>query len=326
MIYNSLSEISDNFDLFLFDAYGVFWEGNGFYENSRETMQNLINQGKTVVVISNSSALSADNMKKYERQGLHYGKEYNFLISSGDLLRKSLLEKSLKFSSCPNPKKYYVIGQPHIKAFSNTDYEQVETLDEADFVYCGVPFIFEEQYKKYPELRDKFLPFKTAESDKPVVWNSLTAEPFEEIVNEVIKSKLPAVNANPDYVAKEGHPLVPDLPSQFVIRNGTIAEMLRQAGAEVLEFGKPHKNIYEYAFEILQNNGIKINKARTCMIGDTVRTDIKGAINIGVAPILCVETGVTAEEISRGNSLENICHKENIALEEIIQIKSVGGK
>ena len=129
MIYNNLIEISNNFDLFLFDAYGVFWEGSGFYANNRETMRELIAQGKTVAIISNSSALSADNIKSYEKRGLHQGADYDFLITSGDLLRKALLEKSLKFNSCKNPHKYFVIGQPHIKAFADTDYEQVKTLE-----------------------------------------------------------------------------------------------------------------------------------------------------------------------------------------------------
>lgn len=326
MIYNNLTEISNNFDLFLFDAYGVFYEGTGFYENSRETMRNLLEQGKTVAIISNTSALSTDNMEKYRKRGLHYGSDYNFLITSGDLLRKSLLEKNIKFASCENPRKYYVIGEPHKKAFADTDYEQVKTLDEADFVYCGVPYIYEKDLEKYPSLREQFLPFISATNEHGIIYNTLTAEPYEDIVNQVLQKGLPALNSNPDFTAKEGHPLVPDLPAKFVVRNGTIAEMLRQGGGEVLEFGKPHTNIYDYAFDILQSQGIKINKARTCMIGDTVRTDIKGAVNAGVAPILCVETGVTAEEISRGNTLENLCTKENIALEQVIQIKSVGGK
>ncbi len=325
-MYNSLAEINDNYDLFLFDAYGVFWEGSGFYQNSRETMRELVNKGKNVVIISNTTALCADMVKSYEKRGISYGKDYNFFISSGDLLRKSLKEKSLAFVNNKNPKKYFVIGQPHSKAFADTDYEEVKTIDEADFVYCGIPFVFAEDIAKYPHLVSQFLPAKNDATGNITIWDTLTAEPFEDIVNQAIKSGLPALNANPDFTAKEGHPLVPELPAQFVVRNGTIAEMLRKGGAEVLEFGKPHKNIYDYAFNLLQNAGIKIDKSRTCMIGDTIRTDIKGAINIGIAPILCVETGVTAEEISRGNTLENLCKKENIALEQVIQIKSVGGK
>jgi ribonucleotide monophosphatase NagD (HAD superfamily) len=61
------------------------------------------------------------------------------------------------------------------------------------------------------------------------------------------------------------------------------------------------------------------------MIGDTVRTDIKGGINAGIAPILCVETGVTAEAISGGQTVESLCAKENIDVKQVIQIKSVGG-
>lgn len=326
MIYNGLDDISEKFDLFLFDAYGVFWEGGGFYENSRETMRKLVEQGKTVAVISNTSALCDDMLKSYERRGLHYGQDYTFFVSSGDLLRKTLLEKSLSFSSCPHPRKYFVIGQPHNKAFAGTGYIRVNTLEEADFVYCGVPYIFAEQYAKYPQLHDKFLPHVADENGNIVIWDSLTIEPYEEVISKVAEAKKPALNANPDFTAKEGHPLVPELPAMFMVRNGTLAEMLRNREVEVLEFGKPHTNIYDFAFNLLKAQGVEINKAKTCMIGDTVRTDIKGAVNAGITPILCVETGVTAEEISIGNTLENLCNSEKIALEQIIQIKSVGGK
>lgn len=326
MLYNGVKDISDNFDLFLFDAYGVFWEGNGFYENSRETMRELVNQGKTVAIISNTTALFDDMIKSYEKRGISYKKDYNFFISSGDLLRKLLLEKAISFSSCKNPRRYFVIGQPHKKAFEGTDYEQVDELSKADFVYCGVPFVYKNDIEKYPQLKDKFLKVKSFESSADEIWDTLVKEPFEDIVQKVIKSGVPVLNANPDFTAKEGHPLMPERQAEFVIRNGTIAEMLRQGGAEVLELGKPHKNIYDFAFKILENIGIEINKRRTCMIGDTIRTDIKGAVNVGISPILCVETGVTAEEISRGNTLENLCIKEKIALEQIIKIKSVGGR
>ena len=326
MIYNGLSEISDKFDLFLFDAYGVFWEGNGFYENSRETMRNLVEQGKTVVVISNTTALHDDITESYAKRGIYLGKDYNFFFSSGDLLKKTLSEGKLQFSTITNPRKYFVIGKPHAKAFADSVYEQVQNLDEADFVYCGVPFLFKKDVKKYSEFKHLFLPVKNGESENVEVWDTLTAEPFVDVVNRVLQKKLPVLNANPDFTAKEGHPLVPDLPAAFVVRNGTIAEMLRKGGAEVLEFGKPHKNIYDFVFDNLKKAGININKSKTCMIGDTVRTDIKGAANAGIVPVLCIKTGVTAEEIKRGNNLENICNKENVAIEQIIQIKSVGGK
>ena len=68
------------------------------------------------------------------------------------------------------------------------------------------------------------------------------------------------------------------------------------------------------------------DKAKICMIGDTVRTDIKGAVNSGVVPVLCVQTGVTALELSKGNTVKNLCESENIDVQQIIEINSVGGE
>ncbi|MBR1825769.1 MAG: HAD hydrolase-like protein [Alphaproteobacteria bacterium] len=325
MIYNSLKDISDRFDLFLFDAYGVFWEGSGFYKNSVETMRTLAAQGKTVVVISNSTQMHENLMTSYGKRGMIAGTDYNFLLSSGDLLRHHLLKGNIAFKNKPQPKKYFVIGQSHSTAFADTPYRQVSNMQDADFIYCGVPFLYEEDVKKYPQYQDLYYPVKSRESDSRRVWDTLTAEPFVEIVEKAVKLNLPVLNANPDFTAKEGHPLMPDSPSVFVVRNGTIAEMFRQRGAEVTEYGKPHTNIYDYTFNLLHKHGIKIDKSRTCMIGDTVRTDIKGGINAEIAPILCVETGVTAEEISKGKTVKNLCLEQNIDVEQIIQIKSVGG-
>lgn len=326
MIYNGLMDVSDKFDLFLFDAYGVFWEGNGFYENSRETMEQLVKDGKTVVIISNTTMLHDDIVASYMKRGLLPERDYNYIMTSGDLLRSRLLKGNIQFKCCLNPLKYYVIGLPHKKAFENSKYIQVANLQDADFVYCGVPFLFENDVAEYPQYKDQYWPVKKNESGDVEMWDTLTAEPFKKIIDDAVKMQKPVLNANPDFTAKEGHPLVPESSAVFVVRNGMIAEMFRNRGAEVVEFGKPHKNIYDYAFDILNKKGIEINKSRTCMIGDTVRTDVKGGINAGVVPVLCVETGVTHEEILNGNSVESLCKSENIDVNRIIQIKSVGGK
>lgn len=326
MIYNGLSDIADKFDTFLFDAYGVFWEGNDFYLNSREVMAELIKKGKTVVVISNSSSLGADVAQRYAQRGLLEKTHYNLLITSGDLLRHHLLAGDISFASCEHPQKYYVIGQPHHKAFANTKYIAVDCPQKADFVYCSVPYMYKKDVAAYPQYKAQYWPVKLDESGEVCCWDTLTEAPFVEIVEKIVRLKLPILNANPDFIAKEGHPLVPESEAVFVVRNGMLAEMFRQRGAEVLEYGKPHKNIYEFTFAKLSQQGINPDKTTTCMIGDTVRTDIKGAINAEIAPILCVKTGVTAEEILKGNTLENLCQPENIMLQQVILINSVGGK
>ena len=325
MIYNNLAEISAGFDLFLFDAYGVFWEGSGFYAGSLETMRALVAQGKTVVVISNSTQLNDDMIKTYAKRGMTVGQDYNYILSSGDVLRQHLLKADIAFANCTHPCKYYVIGKSHDKAFADTPYQQVNTMEEADFIYCGVPFLYEKDVAAYPQYKNMYWPVKNNESGGGKVWDTTTPEPFVVWVEKAVELGLPVLNANPDFTAKEGHPLVPEAEAVFVVRNGTVAEMFRKRGAEVLEYGKPHTNIYDYTFALLQKNGVKINKKRTCMIGDTVRTDIKGAVNAEITPILCVETGVTAEEISKGKTVKSLCFEQNIDVQQIMQIKSVGG-
>lgn len=325
MIYAGLADVADNFDLFLFDAYGVFWEGSKFYEGSLEQMRALIKQGKNVVVISNSTQLHEDLEASYAKRGMLPERDYNLLLSSGDLLRYHLLRADITFKKCPVPRKYFVIGQPHAKAFTDTVYEQTAEMENADFIYCGVPFLYDDEVAEYPQYRDLFWPVKTRESDGRMVWDTLTEIPFAKRVERAAASGLPVLNANPDFTAKEGHPLVPNAEAVFVVRNGTLAEMFRKRGAEVLEYGKPHANIYDYTFNMLRDRGIKVDKSRTCMIGDTVRTDVKGAVNAGIAPILCVETGVTAEEISLGKTVKSLCLEQNIDVQQVIQIKSVGG-
>ena len=322
MIYNSLLEIADKFEAFLFDAYGVFWNGSGFYKNSKETMQKLVAEGKTVVVVSNSTLLHDDMVTSYQRKNLLEGRDYTFMVSSGEVLRQDLINKKLNFIG----NKFYTIGAKHEKMFAGTIYQSVENLNDADFVFCGVPFLTAEDMAKYPQYKHSFLPAKADENGNIIFWDSTIAKPFAEIVNEASKLKLPALNANPDYLAQEGHPLAKEKAPQFVVRNGTIAEMLRQMDNEVIEYGKPHANIYDYVFAKLQKIGKMTDKTKICMIGDTVRTDIKGAVNSGIVPILCVQTGVTALELSKGNTVKNLCESENIDVQQIIEINSVGGE
>ena len=325
MIYDNLKEIADEFDVFLFDAYGVFWEGNGFYAGSREIMAELVANGKIVAVVSNTTALETDIEQTYTKRGLYKNRDYNCMYTSGELLKQQLQQKKITFESCQHPIKYYVIGKPHKNAFVQTIYQQVTNLHEADFVYSGVPFMFTDDVKAYPEYSKQYLPVALDALGNACVWDSLTEKPFEAVVDKAVALGLPLLNANPDFTAREGHPLIEGAEAVFVVRNGMIAEMFRKRGAEVLEFGKPHKNVYDYVFARMQKDGIKIDKRRTCMIGDTVRTDIKGAVNVGIVPVLCVNTGVTANAILNGDTVENLCKNEKIDVKQIWQIKSVGG-
>lgn len=323
-LHDNILELANNFDVFLFDAYGVFWDGSKFYANSKEHMQQLVEQGKTVFVVSNTTQVKDDAIASYTKKGLELGTHYNELITSGEVARQLLLDKQLHFQYKASPKKVYVFGAPNAKLFADTIYEVVDNLELADFIYISVPQFTEEEVKHIDNayqgsLRESKLP----KEGQPRRWDSLVIEPFLPALKEFKTHNLPMFNANPDLTAREG---VKDKDeANFVIRQGAIAQAYRDLGGEVVEMGKPHKAIYDAVFAVLAKTGVKVDPARTAMIGDTIRTDIKGGNNAGVKTILCVETGVTADILNaldpsqRADKLTQLCQAERATIDYLIK-------
>ncbi len=311
-IYQDFSEIADCFDVLLVDAYGVFWDGGHFYSGSLETMENAVSKGRQVCVVSNATSLSADCIRSYEKKGMYAGRHYTEFITSGDVFREAVLAKTLGISG----KNIYIWGTPRASLFAGGAYRIVPHADEADAFYISVPQLTTEEKNKFPELADQFYLSRLSPDDGPQLWDSLATEPFAASLVQMRKRGLPALCANPDYRAFE-KPKNNSKP-QPVVRQGIIAEMYRQLGGQVVEFGKPHANIYQYAFRKL---GIEAS-ARVAMIGDTFRTDIVGALNAGISAVWCVETGMSRYEAEQGVSLER---QSGGRLANVYLIGSFGG-
>jgi ribonucleotide monophosphatase NagD (HAD superfamily) len=68
-------------------------------------------------------------------------------------------------------------------------------------------------------------------------------------------------------------------------------------GGEVLYAGKPYRPIYDMALDKAQAaSGSRAALSRVLAIGDSVRTDLKGARAVGV-DFLFVTSGIHAEEL-----------------------------
>lgn len=318
-IYESLAEVADRFDVFLFDAYGVFWSGKAFYEGCRELMADLVRQGKLVMVMSNSTQLREQGEASYGKKGLQKGVHYTDFITSGQVLREFLCAGGLQFKNNLSPRKVYVLGNPEGRMFEDTVYQKTDNPAEAEFFYISVPQLRDEKdFDKYKN--DGIL--HEAKSGAGRCWDSTSLAPFEATLREMlVKYNLPAVNGNPDLKASEKDISTGEL--NFVVRQGSLAQAYQAWGGELVEFGKPHAEIYDYAMNLLKNDGKAIDKSRIAMVGDTVRTDIKGAVDFGIVPVLCLETGVTQNEIRQGRSLSELCAAEQIDENSIIKIKHV---
>jgi len=96
------------------------------------------------------------------------------------------------------------------------------------------------------------------------------------------------VCGNPDVVVERG--------DKLVYCAGAIADLYQTMGGEVLYAGKPYKPIYEMALDLAKKaRGRDVAPGRVLAIGDSVRTDLKGARTMGV-DFLFITSGIHAEE------------------------------
>jgi HAD superfamily hydrolase (TIGR01459 family) len=136
--------------------------------------------------------------------------------------------------------------------------------------------------------------FAPVESADYVVCSGLfddlveTPEDYRELLAAIRSRGLFMVCANPDVVVERGDTLV--------YCAGALADVYAALGGEVLYCGKPYAPIYEAALgRAAAVRGGEPPLARVVAIGDSVRTDLKGAAAFGI-DCLFVISGIHAEE------------------------------
>ena len=101
--------------------------------------------------------------------------------------------------------------------------------------------------------------------------------------------RLPLICANPDVVVERG--------DRLVYCAGAIADLYGEIGGEVIYAGKPYRPIYQQALaKAAALRGAEAPLSRVLAIGDSLRTDLKGAADLGV-DCLFVTSGIHAEEL-----------------------------
>ncbi len=254
------------------DAYGVFNFGKGISKSVIEVFAKWVAQGIKVVILSNTTSLANATEESYAKKGVIKGVHYTHLMTSGQFAYEAIQKHELPLSG----NKFYVFGtanfkQPQIACpaiFNNSDYQVVENVADANFIYCGIPQINGQ--------------------------DSVNLADFEPEVKRLVATGLPLVCANPDMRANEG--------GKFVVRQGSISALFEELGGKVVYYGKPDAKIYDLA---IQRFCPDVPKNEIIMIGDTVRTDVLGANLAGIKSCLVVEGGVTEYEMQqRGVSLE----------------------
>jgi HAD superfamily hydrolase (TIGR01459 family) len=200
----SLLDLIDDYDLFLFDQWGVIHNGKNIFPKAEEVFLHLQNLKKQAVIISNSGKKSSDNISRMKKLGAKNTLNVP-LITSGDVCRDLLVNKKNYFKNLGD--RYFVVATEY-PLLSETQYQQVYSLEKSDFLLLCTTTNFDGY------------------------------DLIDNIFNEAINLKLPLVCSNPDVLGISGedvHPSTGDLAIKYK-RMGGKTHIIGKPGDEIFDF------------------------------------------------------------------------------------------
>ena len=239
-IIQSLSEISDRYDVLYCDLWGCLHDGYTPFAEAVEALRGFKAQGGTVLLLTNSPRPRAHVQRQLEKIGVPRDC-WDVIASSGDSARAAMLRglvgRKVWFIGAPTDYGFFapmdVVGEvPEIAKVP---------LEEAEGIVCTGPF---DPQADPSVLRPQFLAAKAR--------------------------GLKLLCANPDIVVDRGE------TREWCA--GALAALYSEMGGESLYFGKPHAPIYELARMRLAQIGVDVAPDRVLAVGDGIRTDILGAL------------------------------------------------
>lgn len=176
----------------------------------------------------------------------------------------------LAAGKAPWGKRYYYIGPSRdADVMDGLDFTRIDDVKDADFL-LNVGFGSEDQ------STEDWMPFLRAAR----------------------ALKLPMVCLNPDLE------VVKQTGERFPCA-GVIGHAYQNAGGQVIWFGKPYPAVYERCMEAFS----PIGKSRVLAVGDSLETDIPGAVNFGMDCALV--TGGILKKNTR-EEIEAMCGRLNL--------------
>jgi HAD superfamily hydrolase (TIGR01459 family) len=249
--------LAPRYDAVLSDVWGVVHNGIEATPPAGEALQRFREKGGAVSLISNAPRPGAQVIKMLDRMGVPRD-AYDAIVTSGDVTRDMVARRA---------------GEPFFLIGPERDHTIFTGLDA---------------------------PFSTLEAAKYVVCTGLfddeteTPDSYRDLLRQLRARALFFLCANPDIVVERGEKLV--------YCAGALADAYAELGGEVYYAGKPHRPLYDMALAQVnraraeRSLGAAVALERVLAIGDSVRTDLTGANNLGV-DCLFVTAGIHAEEL-----------------------------
>lgn len=208
--YQHIATLYPNYDLLLFDLWGVIVEGNITYPGVVDTINNLIPQ-KKVCFVSNAPRPNYKSLNILKGFGLKNINQ-DMIVTSGDIAREIL--NDLKHSIGKDKLLILHLGQDRNEdILHNIDHKLIAELDGADVLLLS---LYRDEGEDIGE--------------------------FDDILKRAANADIPIICSNPDtIIPKQGI-------SRYCA--GHFASIIEKNGGNVIYTGKPRMEIYNKIFEL----------------------------------------------------------------------------
>ena len=171
-------------------------------------------------------------------------------------------------------KKFFHLGPPRDSSIFEKVKDNLTTINNCDFILCTGLFDEDEPNLDKLQLHENDLDY------------------YKNFLIKHVSKKL--VCTNPDLTVHRGD------KEEYCA--GYIAKIFEELGGKVTYYGKPYKEIYKMCFK---------ENEKVLVIGDNLRTDIRGANNLK-KDCLFVSNGVHRNEFTNNLELEKLVNKYKV--------------
>lgn len=207
-----LAEIADRYDAFLIDQFGVLRDGRGPYPGAAETLVQLKDAGKRIIILSNSGKRSAENDRRLVDLGFAAG-SWDWFLTSGEVAWQILKREGVV--SAGTPRKCLLISRDSdLSPIKGLDFERADSGADADVVLLAA-----------------------SEGDVHPLSH------YQALLEPAARRGVPCLCTNPDKVMLT--------KSGTAFGAGRIAELYEELGGSVRWIGKPFAQIYALALDFL---------------------------------------------------------------------------
>ncbi|KAF2076691.1 hypothetical protein CYY_002004 [Polysphondylium violaceum] len=261
---NNIKSFLEDIESFIFDCDGVLWRADEAVENAAQTIAFLREQGKKVIFLTNNSTKTRnDFLHKIKSFGIDCNIDEVFSSSYG---------AQVYLSKINFQQKLFMIGEKGLE-------EELRPL--------GLEII--KNFEKTNDGIDNVQHIEPDHSIGAVIIGMDTSYTYQK---GVYAHKLLAENPNILFIATNTDPSYPVKNGKSLPGAGSIVTMIATSTGRKPNaiMGKPEQLLLDL---ILESHSL--NRAKTCVVGDRMDTDILFGVR-GNTKTLLVYTGVTKKE------------------------------